>query len=300
MIKLTVHTATYNRAYILGKAYESLRKQTNKNFEWVITDDGSTDGTEQLISEWQKNDNGFNIVYNKLSHVGIPRALNSGINKASTDWFMILDSDDYLLENAVEKVIGWIEEIEDNKMIAGVGFAKSYPDGKYVKDQEPIVDPKLGYIDASHIERKKYNLNMDMCEAHRVEYLKKYPFQCWPTEKFAPEQLGLYEMSMDGYKVRWRKEKLYVCEYLEDGMTKNDRIVKNNPMGFAMMHNQNLLVQQGFKQKCFTAMQMIALASVSGNLSYLKKSNNKPLTVLMFPAGVMLGFRRKKQFKNMD
>ena len=49
MPKLTIHTATYNRAYILGKAYDSLRKQTNKDFEWIITDDGSEDHTEELV-----------------------------------------------------------------------------------------------------------------------------------------------------------------------------------------------------------------------------------------------------------
>lgn len=51
---LTIHTATYNRAYILEKAYRSLQKQTEMNFEWLITDDGSTDGTEELVDGWIK------------------------------------------------------------------------------------------------------------------------------------------------------------------------------------------------------------------------------------------------------
>ena len=46
-MKLTIHTATYNRAYILPKAYESLCAQTCKDFEWIITDDGSTDGRSE-------------------------------------------------------------------------------------------------------------------------------------------------------------------------------------------------------------------------------------------------------------
>ena len=58
-MKLTIHTATYNRAYILPQAYESLKAQTCKDFEWIITDDGSTDGTDELIRSWQMEDNGF-------------------------------------------------------------------------------------------------------------------------------------------------------------------------------------------------------------------------------------------------
>ena len=61
-MKLTIHTATYNRAYILPKAYESLCAQTCKDFEWIITDDGSTDGTDALVRSWQEKDNGFSIV----------------------------------------------------------------------------------------------------------------------------------------------------------------------------------------------------------------------------------------------
>ena len=67
---LTIHTATYNRAYILEKAYRSLQKQTEMNFEWLITDDGSTDGTEELVDGWIKEQNPFNIRYIKLEHQG--------------------------------------------------------------------------------------------------------------------------------------------------------------------------------------------------------------------------------------
>lgn len=52
MCKITIHTATYNRAYILPIAYESLKKQTCKDFEWIITDDGSNDNTSDLVLKW--------------------------------------------------------------------------------------------------------------------------------------------------------------------------------------------------------------------------------------------------------
>lgn len=299
MTKLTIHTSSYNRGYILPRLYESLKAQTQKDFEWIITDDGSADNTCELVREWRLSDNGFDIVYNARTHEGIPNALNSGVALANAEWFMIIDSDDYILPETVEKVFGWIEEIKDLSQFSGVGFARCYPDGRYMKNQIPLIDPVIGYVDAGNTERAMYNLDMDMVEAYRTKLLKEYPFQCWPGETFAPEQLNLNAMSMAGYKVRWHADKLYICEYLDDGLTKSDTIVKNNPMGFAMMYNQNLLIHKGFKQKFRDAAQMTALSLYSGNKNYLKQTNSKFYTMLSYPVGVILSKRRKRQFDNM-
>lgn len=298
MPKLTIHTATYNRAYILEKAYNSLCSQTVKDFEWLITDDGSTDKTEELVRSWLDKDNGFPIRYQKLNHVHIPRALNAGVARANSEWFMMLDSDDHLLPNAVEKAIQWITEIEDTEL-GGIGFARCYPDGSFMKNQIPIIDPEIGYVDATHIEREKYNLNMDMCEVHRTELFRKYPFQHWPTEQYAPEQLNFNEIAMAGWKLRWRAEKLYICEYLPDGQTMDDRLVKKNPMGFAMMHNQNLLIQKGIKKKFRSAAQMIALSIYAGHPEYICQSNYKWITLIALPYGALLSIRRRMQYKKM-
>lgn len=299
MVKLTIHTATYNRGYILEKAYNSLKNQTVKDFEWLITDDGSSDSTEELVKMWQKEKNGFPIRYNKLNHVGIPRALNYGVKKAASDWFMMLDSDDYILPNTVELVLQWLDEIKNDPSMAGIGFARCFPNGQFMKPQKPIIDSQLGYVDATHIERSKYNLNMDMCEVHRTELFKKYPFQVWKDEIYAPEQLNFNQIALEGLKLRWRDTKLYICEYLPDGQTKDDRLVKNNPMGFAMMHNQNMLINNSFKQKVHAAIQMTALCFYAGNLNYLKQSNNVMLTVLTFPLGIAIGCRRKIQYSKL-
>jgi len=299
MPKLTIHTATYNRAYILGKAYGSLRDQTCKDFEWIITDDGSEDGTEELVRSWLDEDNGFPIVYNKLPHVGIPRALNSGVNKAGTAWFMMLDSDDHLVPNAVEKILPWIEEIEDDPSFCGIGFARCFPDGRYMKNQEPLIAPEIGYVDASHTQRKKYHLDMDMCEVQRVDVYKQFPFQYWESEEYAPEQLSFYEMALAGYKLRWRGEKLYICEYLPDGQTKDDRLVKRNPMGFAMMYNQNILLSESWKQKLTNTVRMTALAIYGRHPEYALSSHAKSLAVLTFPLGAALALRRKRQYDRL-
>ena len=299
MPKITIHTASFNRAYILSKAYESLKVQTCKDFEWIISDDGSTDNTEEIVKGWQTQENGFEIIYSKLPHVGFPRALNDGVRLSNTEWFMMLDSDDYLLPETIETLLPWLEEIKDLDMMAGIGVTRCYPDGSFMKDQVPLIDSKLGYIDASNSERAKYNLNMDCFEVNRTVLLRQYPFQYWPTEEYAPPALNYNAMSLDGYKWRWRIGKLYICEYLGDGLTRSNKKVKNNPMGYAMMYNQDLLRFTSFKTRCYNNIQMIALCTYAGHLDYLRKSNTPLLTLLMLPAGLIWGIRRKMQFAKL-
>ena len=60
---LTIFTPTYNRAHTLPRTYESLCRQSCKEFIWLIVDDGSTDQTAELVRRWQDEDNGFPIPY---------------------------------------------------------------------------------------------------------------------------------------------------------------------------------------------------------------------------------------------
>jgi hypothetical protein len=137
---------------------------------------------------------------------------------------------------------------------------------------------------------------MDCFEVNRTDLLRRYPFQFWPSEEYAPPALNYYAMALDGWRYRWRSDYLYICEYLSDGLTKSNQKVKNNPMGYAMMYNQQLLWQKGLKSSFNNALQMIALCGYAGNWSYLKESNNKLMTLLVLPVGVLWYLRRKRQF----
>ena len=87
---LTVFTPTYNRAYILGELYESLLRQTDKRFMWLIVDDGSGDNTKELINGW-KNDNKIAISYFYQKNGGKSLAHNLGVEKCSTELFTCVD-----------------------------------------------------------------------------------------------------------------------------------------------------------------------------------------------------------------
>jgi glycosyltransferase involved in cell wall biosynthesis len=296
--KLSVCTTTYNRGYIIDRAFKSLQNQTCHDFEWVVIDDGSTDNTETLFKNWCNEENKFSIVYKKMGRGGRIRALNYGVNIVKGEYLFLLDSDDYLLPNAIEKLQEWINKIDHLEDIAGVGLARCYPNGEYIKGIPPKIDDSIGYVDARNIDRKYYDLDADMSEAYKVEILKKFPFQVWDNEMFAPEQLCFNEMALSGYKIRWYKDKLYVCNYLEDGLTSGNRsLLQKNPMGYAMMYNQMLNYEKGFISLFNCAYQHIALSLLGKNARYILKSNRLWLTLLAVPLGLALSIRRKIQLR---
>mgnify|MGYP003214151433 CR=1 FL=1 len=130
-MKLTVFTPTYNRAYILGKLYESLCRQTAGDFEWIVVDDGSTDGTEALVRGWSSMAP-FSLRYVRQANGGKHRAINRGVREARGELFFIVDSDDYLADNAVERVLSQYDTVRGREDFAGVCGMKVYPDGHRV------------------------------------------------------------------------------------------------------------------------------------------------------------------------
>lgn len=294
---LTIHTATYNRAHTLPNVYKSLQEQTCFEFEWFVTDNGSTDETEKLLKKWTREETRFPIYYHKIKERGIPRALNYGINNCNGEYFFLLDSDDRLLPKAVETLWKRIKEIDQDDSLCGAGFVIITSEGRPIKGVWPSVGPE-GYIDCTNLERYKYNLDADMREVYKISILKKYPFKVWTDEIFAPEQLCFDAMALDGYKIRWYNEAIYMAEYLEDGLTKgNWDLLRNNKMGYAMLSNSRLLTARTFKEKFKSAGQHIALSIVAGYPSYILKSKKKWITLLALPYGILLSFRRREQFK---
>ena len=88
---LTVFTPAYNRADLLTRCYESMCKQTNKNFIWMIVDDGSTDNTREISESWVKNTKDFQVIYIYKENGGKHTALNIGTREATGDLILILD-----------------------------------------------------------------------------------------------------------------------------------------------------------------------------------------------------------------
>lgn len=227
---ITIITPTYNRGNRLQILLDSLNKQTSKNFSWILIDDGSTDDTQEIVSKWEIQN--FSFCYIKQNNGGKHRAINNAISYVETEFVFIVDSDDYLLENAISNIELWIKTIEKKTNIAAVSGLRIYPDGKKMSGF-PKKDRENNYIIASNIERWKIGLTGDQAEVYRTDLLKRYPFPEFAGENFISEGAVWNKIAADGYKIKWYNTPIYVCEYLEDGLTKNlDGILVNNFQGY--------------------------------------------------------------------
>ena len=227
---MTVLTPTYNREHTLEKAYMSLVKQINKNFEWLVIDDGSSDNTKELINKFIKEKK-IDIKYFYKDNGGKHTALNYGTNKANGDLILILDSDDYLSEDAIELVFKYWKKYKDNKKICGMTFLR--------KLKNPFYKDKLFEETISNMIDFKYNNGMlaDMCEVMRTDVLKKYPYPVFEKERFLSEVIVTGEIAKT-YDTAYIPKEIYYTEYLEDGLSLNwFKLVVNNPLG-ARANNQ--------------------------------------------------------------
>ena len=215
---LTIITPTYNRAHTLLVLYESLKRQSDYSFKWLIIDDGSSDNTKDLVLSWNKSEHLFEILYLYQKNGGKHRALNYGIPYIDTSYTMIVDSDDRLTEDAVSKIMDWIAMIDKDDTFAGVSGLRGY------NEQEKIGEYPLNtktYIDALNTERRIKHLTGDKAEVYRTSLLKKYPFPEIEGENFMTESVVWNEIAYAGYKIRWFPEIIEIGNYLEDGLTQH-------------------------------------------------------------------------------
>ncbi|SDP40685.1 Glycosyltransferase involved in cell wall bisynthesis [Eubacterium maltosivorans] len=228
---ISVITATFNRGFIIKTLYMSLRKQTHKDFEWIVIDDGSEDNTACLFEEWVKNEDLFKISYTYTQNGGKHRAINKAVKKAQYEYCFIVDSDDYLKKNAIEIIHEWIQTIEKKVEFAGVSGLRVYPDGEIIGDYPQLLSGR-NYIDAKNLERRQYHLMGDKAEVYKTELLLKYPFPEFPGEKFLSEDVIWNKLSLEGYKIRWFNQPIYICQYLKGGLTKDKKKEIENFIGF--------------------------------------------------------------------
>ena len=224
---ITIFTPTYNRKDLIERLYQSLLQQTQKNFEWLVVDDGSTDDTEKIFEQLLSEQKPFSIRYTKQENGGKHRAINNGIKKASGELFFIVDSDDYLTKNAVEKINQWIATLDGSHKWAGIAGLRGLTKNRVLGQR----NTSSKFIDAKNSDRRKYKLLGDKAEVYFTDVLKKYPFPEILGENFISEEIVWNAIARDDYYLRWFNEIIYICDYLESGLTKDNTKDKSNPQG---------------------------------------------------------------------
>lgn len=224
---ITVFTSTYNRKDLIDRLYQSLLRQTQKNFEWLVVDDGSADGTEKYFADLLSAENPFQIRYIKQDNGGKHRAINNGVNNALGKLFFIVDSDDYLTPDAIEKVNQWVKTLDDSRKWAGISGLKGFSKDRVVGQQHK----ECRFVDAKNSERRKFKLLGDKAEVYFTDVLREHPFPEIPGENFISEEIVWNAIARNGYYIRWFNEIIYICNYLEGGLTKDNAKDRKNPIG---------------------------------------------------------------------
>jgi len=224
--KITVFTPTYNRAYILETLYRSLQRQTYTDFEWLVVDDGSADNTGELFARWQKEENPFPIRYYKQENGGKCRAINRGLEMAQGELFFTVDSDDYLTEDAIEKIVRWESELpKDGKYCAVAGNLGTS------REETPNNLFDKGWFDGTAFERYGA-VKGERAFAFYRDIHRQYLYPDCPGEKFMTEAVTWNRMAHDGYQIRFYNDIIWIYEYKPDGLTQaGDRLFWENPQG---------------------------------------------------------------------
>lgn len=213
---ITILTPTYNRASLLPRLFDSLLRQTSKDFEWIVVDDGSTDDTREVVANLKEKCGGaFPMGYVYKANGGKHMAINIGAERARGELLFIADSDDLLTDDALETVANSWHDISDDKSFAGIAGLD------ITMDTREVIGSGLPqeHIDCNAIDiRYRHHVTGDMKEVFRTEVLREFPFPEFTGERFCPEQLVWFRMARR-YRLRYINKPIYIADYQPDGIT---------------------------------------------------------------------------------
>lgn len=238
---LTIITPTFNRANLIKELFYSLEKQSNKDFKWLVVDDGSTDNTEELFRSLIKSAS-FEIEYLKKPNGGKHTALNYGIREIESELILIVDSDDFLTEDAVDSILNIHAKYKNDNNIGSYTFLKG------TDLYSPVVSIERDEFVDNYIKyRIRNDRPGDMAEVFKSKYLKRFPFPEFEGEKFISEDVVWIEIGKVSDSLYVNKI-IYICTYLDGGLTANDKPMKfSSPCGSMMRGIRLMSVECGLK-----------------------------------------------------
>lgn len=281
---LTIFTVTYNRAHTLHRVYQSLCKQQNKSFVWLVIDDGSTDNTRELILDYKNKTKDFRIEYVYKKNGGMHTAHNEAYRHIDTYLCMYIDSDDWLADDAVNKIITFWSEKGSEKYAGIIALdcdSKGHVIGKKLPEQKTTT--VTYYFEHGGCGDKKL--------VYRTELMKNTPeYPEFEGEKYFSLRYK-YTIVDETYELLILNDYLCVVDYQNDSSTNNMiRQYKNNPVGFAFLRVFDMKHDKTLKRNFISNVHYVAESYLAKDKDFLVKSPKKLLTVLAWPFGVVLYF----------
>lgn len=280
---LTVFTPAYNRAHTIGRTYESLCRQTCKDFLWLIIDDGSSDNTRELVESWQQKDNGFEIQYIYQENQGMHGAHNTAYQNIHTELNTCIDSDDYMPDDAVEKIVTFWKTHGSDKYagIVGLDYAEG---GGLIGTEFPksMTETTLnGYYGRGGRGDKKL--------VYRTDVIQKYPeYPRFKGERYF--SLGYKYLLIDqDYRLLTLNEPLVIVDYQLDGSSYSMyRQYWNNPNGFMFLRKVHMQYYASLKARFRTCIHYVSHCIRANKQKELFSCPCPWLTLLAILPGVAL------------
>lgn len=234
MIELTIFTPTYNRAYILPQLFDSLLAQSNKNFEWLIVDDGSSDNTQEIIQNFQNKAN-FKIKSIYQENQGKHVAINTALQNINTSYFVTVDSDDFLEDSAIETIftkLPLIAQTEDIIALASpINILNQNTANNKITTETVATTYEMIY---------KHKIHGEATLIFKTELAKRFEYPTFTKEKFMLESLVFNRMDKM-YKFLYILESIVNAEYIPDGLTaQGKKKLINNPKGAALAYKEKM------------------------------------------------------------
>ncbi len=267
---ITVFTPTYNRANTIHRTYKSLCRQTCKDFEWLVVDDGSTDNTESHFEEWI-NEATFPIRYIKKANGGKYRAYNTGLCEAQGELFFCVDSDDWLPENSIERIMKHRDALFNASHLAGITALKEYPNHKLIGNPYTCNCNQSSLYQLEVIGQKG-----ERSLVFKTVIARQYPFPEETNEKFMTESV-IYDR-MEQYEFIVSNDVLTTCEYQHDGLSSDVRgLMLRNPSTYKLYFAQRIDLAPSFKDRFTLALRYHAFRKFCSHNHYNYRGNHKAL-----------------------
>lgn len=276
---VTIFTPTYNRVSTISRTYASLVNQTCRDFEWLIVDDGSTDDTENLVRRWIV-DTDFPIRYIIQPNGGKYRAYNNGLKHANGEFFICVDSDDWLPINAVELILSYSDKLRTDDSLAGIIALKMFQDGNVLG--MPYKKPGFS---SSLYDLELSGEGGERSLVFKTSIAQMFPFPEETAEKFVGESI-IYDRFHGKYEFIISNEVLTIAEYQVDGLSSNPRaLMLCNPAGYKLFYAQRIDMAPSFVGRIAYILRYHAFRLLYGDAVYDYEGKHRLLVTMLSPLG---------------
>lgn len=281
---LTIFTPTYNRAHLLPRLYNSLLRQTGKDFSWLIIDDGSTDNTCELVQGWISEGH-LPIRYHYKENGGMHTAHNVAYELIDTELNTCIDSDDWMPDDAVEKIVNFWQQNGSDRY-SGIIALDATKKGDMIGSELPRDRKGVQFC-----EFYAKGGTGDKKLIYRTKVMQQYPpYPVFPGEKFVSLRYK-YLLADQDYTLLILNEVVGIVEYQSDGSSLNMiRQYCNNPQGFAFIRKIDMVLGYTLKVRFKAAVHYVAKSIMLRNCNFLRESPRMFLTIAAVPLGIVLYF----------